>query len=346
MSKHFREMAVALLLVGLPGYFTHAVSGTLIVLNKTDNTAMLIDLTNTKVRATLPTGAGPHEVAVSPDGRFAVITNYGGREPGSSLTIIDMGKAAKIKDIDLGEYHRPHGIIWYGTGDEILVTAEANKALLVVDIAKGMVRQVIPTDQEVSHMVALRPQKDRAFVANIRSGTATAIDLSEGKVLRSIATGEGAEGIDISPDGKEVWVSNRASNTVSIIDAEKLEVVAELKSADFPIRVKFTPEGKYVLVSNARSGDVAVFDAKSRMEVRRISMELTAIEAKETRLFGDRFGTSPVPVGICIPPDGKNAYVANTNADVVAVIDLSKWEIIERLPTGKEPDGLGWSPLR
>ncbi|MDZ7343990.1 MAG: beta-propeller fold lactonase family protein [candidate division KSB1 bacterium] len=346
MNNHFRKMATALLLVGLPGYAACATSGTLIVLNKTDNTATLIDLTNNTVRATLPTGVGPHEVAVSPDGRIAVVTNYGGREPGSSLTVIDVEKAVKIKAIELGDYRRPHGIIWYGTGDEILVTAEANKALLVVDIAKGIVRQAIPTDQEVSHMVALRPQQDRAFVANIRSGTATVIDLKQGEALRSIVTGDGAEGIDISPDGKEVWVSNRAANTVSIIDAEKLEVVAELKSADFPIRVKFTPDGKHVLVSHARSGEVAVFAAKSRMEVRRISMELTAIDEKETRLFGDRFGKSPVPIGICIPPHGKSAYIANSNADIVAVIDLSKWEIIERLPTGKEPDGLGWSLLR
>jgi YVTN family beta-propeller protein len=87
-----------------------ASSGTLIVLNKTDNTAMLIDLADGKVRATIPTGAGPHEVAVSSDGRLAVVTNYGTRqEPGSTLTVIDVAKAAKVKDIDLGEYRRPRG---------------------------------------------------------------------------------------------------------------------------------------------------------------------------------------------------------------------------------------------
>jgi YVTN family beta-propeller protein len=340
-----RWITIALALL-LPPMHVAFSSGTLIVLNKTDNTATLIDLTNNKVRATLPTGAGPHEVAVSPEGRFAVVTNYGGREPGASLTVLDVAKAVKVKDINLGDYRRPHGVTWYGSGDEILVTAEANKMLLIVDIAKGAIRQAIPTDQEVSHMVALRPQGDRAFVANIRSGSVTVIDLKTGKALRSISTGAGAEGIDVSPDGKEAWVSNREANTVSVIDAEKLEIVAELKSESFPIRVKFTPDGKHVLVSNARSGDVAVFDAGSRAEAHRISMQLTALEEKDTRLFGDRFGTSPVPIGIFILPNGKNAYVANSNADLVTVIDLAKWEISGRLPAGKEPDGLGWSPLR
>jgi YVTN family beta-propeller protein len=340
-----RWIGAAFLLLMMPREALSA-SGTLIVLNKSDNTAMLINLVDGKVRATIPTGVGPHEVTVSPDGRLAVVTNYGTRgEPGSTLTVIDVAKATKVKDITLGEYRRPHGVTWYGDGNEILVTAEGNQSLLIVDIAKAVARQAIATDQEVSHMVALRPQGDRAFVANIGSGTMTIIDLKTGKALRSMPTGAGAEGIAVSPNGKEVWVSNREANTVSVIDAEKLEVLAELKSADFPIRVKFTPDGKYVLVSNARSGDVAVFDTGTRMEVHRINMQLTAVEEKDKRLFGDRFGASPTPIGIVIPPDGKHAYVANANADIVTVIDLKKWEISGRLPTGKEPDGLGWSQL-
>ncbi len=51
--------------------------GTLLVLNKSDNTVSLVDLASKKSVATIPTGNGPHEVAVSPDGRLAVVCNYG-----------------------------------------------------------------------------------------------------------------------------------------------------------------------------------------------------------------------------------------------------------------------------
>lgn len=44
-------------------------TGTLLVLNKSDNTVSMIDLASRKVLATLPTGVGPHEAAVSPDAR-------------------------------------------------------------------------------------------------------------------------------------------------------------------------------------------------------------------------------------------------------------------------------------
>ena len=59
---------------------------TLVVLNKAEATASLIDLASGEVRATLPTGVGPHEVAISPDGKLALVADYGQQTPGSSLT--------------------------------------------------------------------------------------------------------------------------------------------------------------------------------------------------------------------------------------------------------------------
>ena len=321
-------------------------SGTLLVLNKSDNTVSLIDLASRKVVATVPTGVGPHEVAVSPDGKTAVIANYGAQTPGNSLTVINIPSKQAVRTIDLGQYRRPHGIVWL-KGNEIALTSEANKALLIVDINSGKVSANSITEQNVSHMVVVSPKHNRAFVANIGSGSVTVIDLKTMTKVVDLQTGAGAEGIDISPDQKEVWVSNRAANTVSIIETASSKVAATVESKDFPIRVKFTPDGKHVLVSNARSGDVAIFDAASRKEVRRVSMEVKANESSNSgaRLFGNQFGQSPVPVGILVAPGLAHAFVANTNADIVTMIDLKTWQIVDRLVAGKEPDGLGYSKL-
>lgn len=322
-------------------------SGTLIVLNKSDNTVSLINVATKTVVATIPTGAGPHEVAVSPNGKIAVIANYGTQQaPGSSLTVIDVAGKKTLKTIDLGEYRRPHGIEWL-RGNEIVVTAEGNKALLIVDIESGKVAAAVTTDQNVSHMVVLARRSNKAFVANIGSGSVTVIDLKTRKKISDLTTGAGAEGIDISPGEREVWVTNRAANTISIIDVISLNVLATLESKDFPIRVKFAPGGRFVLVSNARSGDVAVFDAVTRKEVRRIPMMLKAAEGSTTgqRIFGSQFGQSPVPVGILVSPKLSHAFVANTNADIVTMIDLKTWQVAGRLTAGKEPDGLGYSPV-
>jgi YVTN family beta-propeller protein len=232
-------------------------------------------------------------------------------------------------------------------GNQISVTVETNKALLIVDVSKAKILNSIATDQNVSHMVAVSSKHDRAFVANIGSGSATVIDLKEMKRLTDIPTGAGAEGIDISPDEKEVWVTNRAANTVSVIDAVTLRVTHTLESKAFPIRVKFAPGGKHALVSNAQSGDVAVFDTSTKKEIARVAMQLTANESSEIgqRLFGTQFGKSPVPVGILVAPKVGYAFVANTNADIVTLIDLKSWQVVDRLTAGKEPDGLGYSHL-
>ena len=345
---NLRRFVICLLVVAAMSTIAAADSGTLLVLNKSDNTVSLIDLATKTAVATIPTGAGPHEVAVSSNGKLAVIANYGTQQaPGSSLTVIDVAGKKTLKTIDLGEYRRPHGIEWL-RGNEIVVTAEGNKALLIVDIESGKVAAAVTTDQNVSHMVVLARRSHKAFVANIGSGSVTVVDLKTRQKISDIVTGAGAEGIDISPDEKEVWVTNRAANTVSVIDVNTLKIIATLESKDFPIRVKFAPGGRFVLVSNARSGDVAVFDAVTRKEARRIPMLLKAAEGSTSgqRLFGNQFGQSPVPVGILVNPKLSHAFVANTNADIVTMIDLKTWQVAGRLTAGKEPDGLGYSSVK
>ena len=252
-----------------------ALQGTLVVLNKSEATASLIDLATEAVVATVATGEGPHEVAVSPDGRRALATNYGTQAaPGSTLTLIDIEEGRALRTIALGEHRRPHGVAWLPDGKRAVVTVEASRALLVVDTDAGTVEAAIKTDQDVSHMVALSKDGTRAFVANIGSGSVTLVDLAGRKVVATAPTGAGAEGIAVSPDGKEVWVTNRAADTVSVLDTAALRPLATLESKAFPIRVRFTPDGSQALVANARSGDVAVFDTKTRREVRRLRSDL------------------------------------------------------------------------
>lgn len=312
----------------------------LIILNKSDNTASVLDAKTGASRATVPVGKGPHEVEVLADGKTAAVSNYGTREDGGrTLTLIDVEKGAALGNIDLPEGARPHGLKALADG-RLLVTAEGLKELMIIDPKARKVAARIPTGKEVTHMVAAAPDGKRAYVANIGSGSVTVLDVAGAKVVKDIPTGEGAEGIATSPDGGEVWVTNRGADTVSIIDTKTLEIAATIKVPKFPIRVKITPDGKRALVSCAQSGDVAVFDTASRREVTRVSIDREAVPGSDARLFSDRFGKSPVPVGLLIAPDGKRAWVASTNADVVSAIDLASLTVVGRLTAGKEPDGL------
>jgi YVTN family beta-propeller protein len=318
-----------------------AAAGTLLVANKAEATLSFVDTGSGEVVATVPTGTGPHEVAVSPDGGTAVVADYGAQTPGRTLTVVDVPGAKVLRTIDLGDLRRPHGVAFVD-GTTLAVTTEAAKALTLVDVAKGEVLGHVSTGQEVSHMVALAG--GRAWVANIGSGTATVIDLAERKKVADVATGAGAEGIAASPDGKQVWVANREADDVVLVDPKTLEIVARVASPDFPIRAEVTPDGRWLLVSNAESGDLSVIDAAARKLVRRVDLGQGASDVAG-RLFGDRFGASSVPIGIEIAPDGKTAWIAHANADVVQVVDLTTWKPTGVLEVGKEPDGMGYSPL-
>jgi YVTN family beta-propeller protein len=322
-------------------------NGTLIVLNKSDDSATLLDAMTGDRLVELPTGPGPHEVAVSPDGATAVVTNYGGREPNNTLTVLDLSRSRVTATIDLGRHGRPHGIQFTRDGRRLAVTTEGSGSVLLVDLAARRVLRAIETQQSVSHMLVLAPTGQRAYVANIGSGSVSVLDLSAGRVVATIPTGAGAEGLDLTPDGRELWVANRAADTLSVIDTARLEVVAQVPCAGFPIRVKVTPDGRRVLVSNAESGDVAVFDALTRSPIVRIPMGLTPIESTDGRIFGaGGFAGSPVPVGLLVSRDGTRAWVANTNADIVTVLDLDLLEVAARMKAGREPDGLGFTPVR
>lgn len=192
-------------------------------------------------------------------------------------------------------------------------------------------------------MVAVTPDGGRAFIGNIGSGSVTVVDLATGKKITDIETGAGAEGLTVTPDGKEVWVGNRGADTLTVIDAASLEILEQVPCKGVPIRVVSTADGKRILVSCARTGEVASFDRERRTELVRRKLDLSTVPDAATRLFGDRFGESPVPVGLVIAPDDRTAWVAATQSDVVVVVEVETLDVIDLIRTGKEPDGMAYT---
>ena len=319
--------------------------GVIIVAHKTDNTIHIIERKTGETLHILETGLEPHEVEVSDDGNIAVVCNYGNREiPGNTLSVYDIKNAVLLRTINLGEHTRPHGMQWISGTTKMLVTAESTNSLLVVDVEKGLVERAIGTEQPVSHMVAASNDFKTAFVPSIRTGNVTIIDLQNASIIAQVYSGKGAEGAAVSPCGKELWVTNRSDNTLAVFDTQTYELLSTLECGDFPIRIKFTPDGSKVLVSNAQSADVAVFDAPNKVLLAKIELTVPLPEEiDDERFFAKEFKGSSIPIGLVVPHN-TTAYVANTNADLVSEIDLIKLEITRHFPTGKQPDGISFSP--
>jgi DNA-binding beta-propeller fold protein YncE len=140
-----------------------------------------------------------------------------------------------------------------------------------------------------------------------------------------VPVGRGAEGFDVSPDGKEIWAANAQDGTISILDFAAKKVVATLDAkVDSANRLKFTPDGKLVFVSMLNGPDVVIFDAATRKERKRLKIGRGA-------------------AGILMQPDGTRAFVACTPDDYIAIVDLKSLEVTGHIDAGKQPDGLAWA---
>ena len=338
-----RVLSIILLLAQAGG---HSHAATLLVGNKSEASVSLIDLESGREVARASTQPGPHEIAVSADGRLAVVTNYGDRQAGNSLSVIDVERGATVSTIDLGEYSRPHGIVFTTDDERVLVTAEGAQALIVVDIRAGEVVAAIPTGQEVSHMVAYDGAGQRAYVANIGSGSVSMIDLTKSRLLSSHASGEGAEGIALASDARHLWVTNRAEDSVARMDAFSGEVEEKIEIEGFPIRAEVLPGGpgrsEKVLVTSARSGTLSIIDPKTGVLERTVNLGM-ALQGEADGLFADAFGDSSIPIGIEIEPGGRRVWIAHAGADAVQELDTANWRQLRLLKTGREPDAMAYS---
>lgn len=319
-----RRVVTMMLVAGLLGGSALA-QGTLVVLNKADNTVSFVEPQTLKVLGTATTGNGPHEAAASADGKRVYVANYGDQKPGSSISIIDVAARKELTRVELPGLVRPHGMI--EAGGNIYFTAEGSSAVARFNPTRDLVDWVLGTGEPVSHMLVMTPDQQKIYTANITGNTVSMLLLPPYKAApraKQIRVGTGPEGIDISPDGKELWVAHRNDGTVSIIDTATDQVTHTFEVGKFPIRVKFTRDGARVLVSNAEGNDLSVVDAKTRQVLKRIP-------------------TGAVPVGILMEPGGKRAFVAATAADKVIVVDLEKLEVTGEIRAGKTPDGMAWA---
>jgi YVTN family beta-propeller protein len=316
---------------------------TLLVVRKSGNAVEFVEPGTGSRLMSVEVGPAPHEIAVSPDGRRAIVTNYGtAAQPGNTVSLLDLEQPREIARIDLGRHTRPHGISWYAP-DRVAITTEGSGDLLLLDPAAKQVIAAIATGQSVSHMVVVTRDGARAFVSNIESGTTTAIDLATGRKLRDLDTGAGSEAIAIAPDDSRVWVAARDAGQLSVIDAASLEIVKRVPLAGVPIRVALTSDGRTALVSCAGSGEVVAIDAQSLAIVARRHLEIpdTALAAGGAAAKSG----AAVPLALSIAADDRSAYVAATAVDTVVRLALPGLAVAQTIAVPGEPDGLGRTAL-
>jgi YVTN family beta-propeller protein len=306
-------------------------SATLLALSKSGQTLAIVDPATNKVLARTPSGPDPHEVVASADGRYAYISNYGGGAY-NTIGVVDLIAQKTLPSIDLGALRGPHGRAF--EGGKLYFTAEAAKAIGSYDPATNKIDWILGTGQDRTHMVFVSADLKRLITSNVSSATMTIIEKTAGGrggpdwQEAIVPVGKGAEGFDVSPDGKEIWAANAQDGTISILDFAAKKVLQTLPAGvSSANRLKFTPDGKLVLVSLLGASDLLVIDAATRRTIKRINIGHGA-------------------AGIQMRPDGAVAYIGCTPDDYVAIVNLKSLEVTGQIDVGKQPDGLAWAIRR
>jgi YVTN family beta-propeller protein len=336
----------------------------LLALSKQDHALAIVDPGSLKVLAKIPVGNDPHEVIASTDGKTAYVSNYGGGAY-NTLAVVDLVNQKALPAIDLGPLRGPHGLdfaggkVWF-TAEAAKAIGSYDPALQKIDWIMGTGQNrthMILVDRDLKRMFTTNVSSGTVSIIeksaphppgpppgmpsgpNGAPGPPPHIPSGPGGPMGGhpmgppggdwnetvVRVGDGSEGFDVSPSGKEIWVANAHDGTISIIDVAAKSVSATL-AANVPgaNRLKFTPDGSRVLISSLNGPDLVVLDAGTRKEIKRIKLGRGA-------------------AGIVIQPDGARAFVGCTPDNYVAVIDLKLLEVVGHIDVGPEPDGLAWA---
>ncbi|MBV9719819.1 MAG: hypothetical protein JOZ77_10900 [Candidatus Eremiobacteraeota bacterium] len=257
-------------------------------------------------------GSNPLGLALSPDGRFAIVSNDGA-PPNSSLTVVDT-KSMRVAS----EYKDRSAAFFMGAAVARDPNDPSRTLVLASDGAAGSLRvfdldsagQLTPESQSV---VLSAPTGRRAFPA----------------------------GITIAPNGRTAYVADNLGDSVIAVDLATRSVASSLPVGDFPFyvaagnrQILAAGTGLSAYAALVPPAQVPQFTQPAFDAAR--SSSLTVIDASGGAEIGD-----PTTVRMDAPPDGTQivggaapgatlvsrngalAYVALANVDRVAVVALA-----------------------
>lgn len=293
----------------------------------------IIDLATGRQRSVESGIDQPHELAVSPDGRWAVAADFGDHLgdyafSGTELGVYELPSGRLVRRIGLGQYRGPHDVV-FTTPTRVAVTTQTTRNVAEADVTTGRVLGATETRAKGSHTLAVTADGRLAFTANQPEGSLSRLDLANRRFLSRHVVGRGeTEGIAVTPDGREVWMGFGDMDAVLVADGRTGAVLATLPGFDIPDRVAMSADGRYVAITDFGCETVMVADGRTR------------------RVLGPIAGLEGAGVAKILP-DNRTAVILMLDERVVAMADLVTRRVVARHPLrGPRPDAAAWGPAR
>lgn len=201
------------------------------------NALVTVDLDRGVAGGPIPVGVAPYGVALSPDGRTAFVSNWGGRRPRAGERTMA------------------------SSGTEVLVDEKnlpLSGTVMKVDLAGGGILGEVEVGLHPGQLLP-SPDGSRLFVANANSDTVAVVDTATWTVLERISVRPAAglpygslpTALALAPDGKTLYVANAGNNAVAVIHlGSPSRVAGFIPTGWFPAALAV--DGGHLFVANAK----------------------------------------------------------------------------------------------
>jgi len=240
---------------------------------------------------------------------------YVADEESSTVSVIDAASFKKIGSIAVGL--GPHNVQVAPDGKTVWVTnnGEPGNAAAPMPSASG------PAGTPGS-MRKSEPKGEHESMAG--AGAVLTIDTATDAVV------QGPAQVGFTPDGRLGLVSLSKEDRVAVIDPASRKVLHKVAVGTVPIQLVATPDSRLLLVANQGTREkpgktVSIIDLDSFKSVATIE-------------------TGPGAHGGVIDREGRRAFVTNTYANTVSVLDIALRKVIGTVPVGRGPNGISATP--
>ena len=210
-----------------------------------------IDMRRLAVDRAYKVGSVPKVVAVTPDDRYVLVSNWCSWD----VSVVSTRLGREIKRIPIGPY--PRGIAVSPAGNAAYVAVMGGNALVRVDLRDWSTSRF---GVGAGPRAAVFDPSDRYIYVSLNAeGRVAKLDLRDGVVRAKVATGSAPRSLALAADGKALYVVNYGSGTVTKLRTRDLKPIETVAACYHPIGIAYDRPTRRVWVA-CYTGSIRVYD--------------------------------------------------------------------------------------
>jgi YVTN family beta-propeller protein len=185
------------------------------------------------------------------------------------------------------------------------------------------------------HMVMMSPDGRYIVTGGTRANKAYIIDTRTTQLVKTIQVDLAPEHLAFSPDGRWYYQGNPDGDSISVIDMQSLSKVKTIPGFAEPLNVTFTPDGTKAYVGNYGAHWIGVIDVRRHELLKKVHVGDVPGVAKldPEKYLGEINGVS----NASITNDGRYLYAADSDLNIVAVVDTRDDKVVKTIRVGAGP---------